>query len=178
MSAMEDTADTADTADMCEQMNKQGFFEVCMGIEQLCADLYHFYSKIYEENPDASQLWKTAAFEEENHKRQFELALRLLNDTEIDVPISSLNRAYSVQYKLLKLTDHVKNNKPDLLTAVLKSVEMEEVLADLHAYSALKFGEESLQKLFKALSEADREHVAALQNYRSVLYLPLTEMEG
>lgn len=165
-------------ADMGDVKSKQIYLEVCMGIERLCADMYHYYSEIYEENHDASRLWKTAALEEENHQRQFELALRLLNETEIDVPFGCLNRAYAIQYKLLKLTDHVRNNKPDLLTAVSKAVEMEEILADLHAHTALKFKDESLQKLFKALSEADHEHVAALQSYRTVLYLPHTEMTG
>ena len=55
---------------------------------------------------------------------------------------------------------------------------MEEKLANLHAHTALKFREESMQKLFNALSEADHDHVADLRRYWSILYLPHSDMEG
>lgn len=165
-------------SEQTDMMTKQEFLEVCMGIEQLCADVYHFYSKIYKEIPEASRLWKKAALEEENHQRQFKLALRLLPETEFVVPPDSLKQANSIQCKLLKFMDHIKSNKPDLLAAVSKAVEMEERLADLHARTALKFRDESLQKLFKVLSEADRDHVVDLQSSRTILFLPHCEMGG
>jgi hypothetical protein len=163
--------------DITDMTSKKIFLEVCMGIERLCADVYHYFSKIYEDNPEASRLWMKTALEEENHQKQCELALRLLCETEFEVPKESLERAYSVQYKLLYLIDHIKSTKPELLTAVSKAVEMEEKLADLHVH-ALNFKEESMQKLFKSLSAADREHIAALQRYRTILYLPQSEMVG
>jgi len=72
--------------------------------------------------------------------------------------------------------NHVKSNQPDLLTAVSKAVELEEKLEDLHLHSSLNFKEKSMQKLFRALSEADREHIAEMQRYRTVLFLPQSEM--
>jgi rubrerythrin len=159
-------------------MASKTFLEVCMGIEALCADLYHFYSEVYEDIPEASRLWKKTAMEEENHKKQFELALRLMDETEFEVAKDSLKHAFIIQYKLLKLTDHVKNNKPELLTAVSKAVEMEDKLADLHVHTALKFKDASIQKLFQALSDDDREHVHALQRYQTILNLPHCEMVG
>lgn len=161
-----------------EIMTKKTFLEICMSIEGLCADLYHYYSKIYEDNPEASALWKKTALEEENHRRQFELALRLWEETDFEVMHDSMRRAHSIRFKLLELMNNIKNIKPDLMTAVSKAVEMEEALADLHVQTALKFKEESMHNLFKALSEADRGHVTDLQRYRSILYLPLSEMKG
>lgn len=165
-------------SEMTDKTTKKIFLEVCMGIEALCAKLYHFYSIIYEDIPEAARFWKKAALEEENHRKQFELALHLLNETEFTVSKGSLKRAYSIQYKLLKLLEHIKSNKPDLLTAVSKAIEMEEKLAGLHAYTALDFKEESMQRLFKALSEADRDHVDDMQRYRAILFLPLSDMKG
>ena len=165
-------------SEMTVMMSKRNFLEVCMGIEKLCADLYHHYSEIYEDIPEASQLWKKTALEEENHRRQFELALRLVNETEFEVSKDGLKRAYSIQYKLLNLMEHIKDNKPDLLTAVTKALEMESKLADLHVHTSLHFKDESMQKLFNTLSEADRDHVTDMQRYRTILYLPLCEMEG
>lgn len=165
-------------SEMTELTTKKNFLEVCMGIEGLSADLYHHYSKIYEDIPEASRLWEKTALEEENHQKQFELASRLVSETEFEVSKDGLKRAYSIQIKLLQLLEHIKNNKPELLTAVSKALEMEEKLADLHAHTSLNFKEESMQNLFKALSEADRGHVADMQRYQTILCLPLTEMEG
>lgn len=162
--------------EMNDTITRKIFLEVCKGIEVLCAELYHYYSAIFEDIPEAARLWRQAALEEEDHQQQFELALRLLNETEFEVQKTTLERAYSIQYKLLKLVDHVKNNKPELLTAVSKALEMENKLAELHAGAALKFKDQSLQKLFKALGEGDRGHVAALQRYQMILLLPHSEM--
>jgi rubrerythrin len=163
----------SETTDM---MTKKIFLDVCMGIEGLCAELYHYYSKIYEDIPEASGLWKKTALEEENHQRQFELALRLWEETDFEVLDDSLKRAYSIQHKLLKFINKIKSTRPELLAAVSSAVEMEEKLADLHAHTSLKFREESMQKLFKALSDADRDHVTDLQRYRTILCLPQSEM--
>jgi hypothetical protein len=164
--------------DTTDVMASRTFLEICRGIERLCADLYHFYSDIYEDIPEAASLWKKTALEEENHQMQFELALRLMDETEFEVSKESLKRAFSIQTKLLKLTDHVKGNKPELLMAVSKAVEMEDQLANLHVHTSIKFKEESMQKLFKALGDDDYEHVAALQRYSMILHLPHSEMRG
>jgi rubrerythrin len=165
-------------SEMTEIMNRKLFLEICMGIEGLCAEMYHYYSEIYEDIPEAARLWKKTAIEEESHRKQFELALRLLNESEFEVPEDSLKRAYAIQCKLLKLMDHIQRNKPELLIAISKAVEMEEKLADLHVHNALKFKDESMQKLFKAMSDADRDHVVDLQRYRTILDLPNSQMEG
>jgi rubrerythrin len=165
-------------SEMTDIMSRRIFLDICIAIEGLCAELYHFYSEIYEDDLDVARLWKKTALEEENHRRQFELALLLLNEAEFDVPEESLRRAYSIKEKLHKLLIHIKKEKPELHTALTKAVEMEERLADLHVQTALKFNDESMQRFFKALSEADSEHVAALQRYRTILHLPLCEMNG
>lgn len=163
---------------MSDMANRKNFLEVCMGIEGLCADLYHYYSEIYADIPEASTLWTKTAIEEENHQKQFELALRLMDETEFDVSQTSLDRAYAIQYKLLKLTNHVKTEKPELLVAVSKAVEMEVKLADLHVHTSLNFKDESMQKMFKALGEADSNHVYDMHRFQTILSLPYSQMEG
>lgn len=154
-------------SDMTVMINKEAFLILCMRIEGLCAELYHYYSKIYEEMPEASRLWKKTALEEENHQLQFELALRLMNETEFELPKDSLKRVYSVHANLLKYLDQIKIEKPELLTAVSKSIEMEQKLADLHVHTALHFKDESMQNLFKSMSEADSNHVSDMQTFKS-----------
>lgn len=154
------------------------FLEVCMGIERLCAELYHFYSDLYADLPDAASLWKKTAMEEENHQKQFELALRLANDIDFDVSKDALNQAYSIQFKLMRFMEHIKQSSPKLETAVAKALEMEEKLADLHVHTALHFKDSSMQSMFKALSEADRDHVCDLERFQTILNLPHTDMTG
>lgn len=161
-----------------EILASRTFLEVCMGIEGLCAELYHFYSTIFEDIPEAARLWNKTALEEENHRMQFELALRLVEEAEFEVPKERLKQAFSIHHKLLDFLNNIKSNKPGLLTAVSKAVEMEEKLADLHVHTSLQFKDDSMQRLFKVLGEADRGHVADLQCYKSILYLPFSEMKG
>ena len=163
---------------MTDMTTRKIFLEVCMGIERLCADLYNYYSEIYQDIPEASDLWKKTALEEENHQKQFELALRLLNETEFDVPEESLKRAYAVQNRFLNLVDHVKLNKPDLMKAVSSAIEMEENIADLHVHTSLKFRDESLQKLFKSMSAADHDHIDSLRHYQTILSPAAKRDEG
>jgi hemoglobin-like flavoprotein len=161
---------------MAELMIKKVFLDICMDIEGHCAEIYHFYSRIFEDNPEASHIWNKAAQEEESHRKQFEMALLLMRENEFEVPMDTLKRAYSVKVRLMTHIDHIKSNKPDLLTAVSKAVEMEDKLADLHVYTALKFNDDSMRKLFKEMSDSDRDHVAVLQRYHSILCMMNREM--
>lgn len=156
-------------SEMKNMMYKKLFLEVCLAIERLCADLYHRYSTLYEDVPGASSVWKKAALDEENHKRQFEQALKAINETEFEVQKLSLERAYTIHYKLLKLRNHVQNATPELLTAVSKAVEMEEELADLHTHISPNFKDEAMQGLFTSLAEAGKKLIATLQHYRNIL---------
>jgi len=163
-------------SELANMMINLTFLDVCKGIEGLCADMYHYYSRIYEDNPEASELWKKTALEEENHQLQFGLAMRLLYETEFEVMKDSLKHAKSIENSLQKFMEHIKAHKPDLLTAVSQAVEMEEKIAGLHVHTALTFRDGSVKRLFTALSDADHEHVAALQRYRTILSLPNSEM--
>lgn len=163
-------------SEIVDMMSKKTFLDLCRGIEGQCADLYHYYSSIYEDIPEVSGLWKKTALEEENHAKQFELVIRLWNETEFDVLLGSMRTAYSIQLKLSDLLKNIRHTRPDPLLAISKAVEMEERLADLHAHISLKFKEESMQKLFNALNGADCDHIADLRRYYSVLYLPHAEI--
>lgn len=165
-------------SEMTNKMEKRLFLDVCISIEGLCADLYHFYSERYEDIPEASRLWKKTAFEEECHRKQFELALLFLTDTEFDVPGESLKRANTIRENLQKHIHHIRNNSQDLLGAVSTAVEMEEKLADLHVHTALNFKDETMKSLFKAMSEYDSSHITDLQGFQLRLRLPQHEKRG
>jgi rubrerythrin len=153
------------------------FFDVCAKIEGLCAELYHFYSDIFQENAEISNLWKKTALEEENHQKQFELAFRL--HKEIDLELNAdLDRTCRIHSKLGGLLQHVRQSPPDIATALNKAIEMEESLADLHLDSSVRFEDESIRKMFQALREYDQDHVKALRHGLAITTITQMEMAG
>jgi len=153
------------------------FFDVCSKIEKLSAELYHFYSDVFLDNPDASRMWKKTALEEENHLEQIKMAERLTTEIDMVMP-NGLEVACGIHAKLGRLVAGVKHNPPDLITALKKSIEMEERLAFLHMESALRFKNASMQQMFDALRASDREHISALKRQLAIESLARMEMSG
>lgn len=151
------------------------FLGICAQNEQLCAELYHYYSDLFHADPDVSRLWKKTALEEENHQKQFELALRLVAECDLDLN-NDLERAVSVNRKFTRLLQHVRTNPPDILSALRKAIEMEEAIADLHMGSAVRFRDQGFYDLFKAMFNADQGHIESLKTQLAIAELPATEM--
>lgn len=152
------------------------FLDVNARIEALCAELYHFYSRVFFYNGDVSRLWQKTAMEEENHRMQVQMAMRLSDAIE-DVLPDGLTVAYSIHQKLHRLVAGVRNNPPDLVTALKKSIEMEERMAFLHVESSVRFKDESIRRMFEALRGSDRGHITALKRQLAIETLALTEMD-
>jgi rubrerythrin len=153
------------------------FFDVCARIEGACATLYHYYSDLFSENDDVSRLWKMTALEEENHQKQYELVNRIREDVGFDLN-TDFERPYRIYKKLNNLLDHVRQNPPDIETALTKAIEMEEYLVDLHLDNSVHFHDDSVKKMFTALRGFDQDHVKSLRHCLSVVTLPQSEMVG
>jgi rubrerythrin len=153
------------------------FFEVCAKIEGQCAELYHYYSALHHENEELSQIWKKTALEEENHQKQFELAFRLRDDVKFELKVE-LERAKNIYGKLSNLIEHVRQNPPDIVTALTRAIEMEESLADLHLDCSVNFHDESVSRIFQALKDYDQDHVKSLRHFQSIMTLASAEMAG
>ena len=153
------------------------FFDSCARIEGICAELYHFYSDLFQGHEEVSQLWKKTALEEENHQKQFELAGRLRDNADFFVE-ADLERTYRVFKKLQTLLEHVRKNNPDMITAFSKAIEMEERLADLHMETSVRFGNNSIKELFKAMRDFDQDHIKSLKHCLAILMLPKADMAG
>lgn len=152
-------------------------FEECSKIEARFAELYHYYSELFSDNRDAAELWQKVADEEENHLRQFEFADRLYRwaDFTVNVQIARVRR---VCEKMDALLEFVRRNPPHLETALRKSIEMEELLADLHMTSAVMFADENTQNLFKAMAKSEKDHIESIKRYLTILELSHTDMNG
>jgi len=151
------------------------FLNVCSRIEGLSAELYHYYSELFQEDEESSQLWKKTALEEENHQKLFELAIRLRNECEIEI-VTDYNKACRVYEKLTALLSYVRKTPPDIFLAITKAIEMEVALADLHIDSSTKFKDIQIKNMFITLQSQDQEHIGSLRRHQSVLFLPRAEM--
>jgi len=152
-------------------------FEICAKIEAQTAELYHYYSELFHDDPDVARLWHKTALEEENHLRQFELAGRLYRKDDFTVA-ADIERAQRICHKLGALVSHVRQHPPDLETALTRAIEMEELLADLHMESVVRFTDGSVQKVFRAMMAFDQEHVHSLKKLLAIVTLARTEMAG
>ena len=141
-------------------------FDTCSRLEARFAELYHYYGDIFSEDFYASKLWKKVALEEENHLKQFEVADRLYRWSDYLVTVD-LERAQRICNKMDALLEHVRQTPPTLETALKKAIEMEEAVADLHMNTAVKFADESIQNLFKAMAGSDLDHIQSLKDHLS-----------
>lgn len=138
------------------------FLDLCAQNERLCAELYHYYSDLFAEEAEISRLWKKTALEEENHQRQFELAMRLKNECDFELT-RDIERALNVYHKFTRLLEHVRQTPPDVVTALEKAIGMEEALADLHMGSAVQLKDGQTGRMFQAMRESDQGHVESLK---------------
>ena len=152
-----------------QQENYQ-IFDVCAKIESCFAELYFFFSEFYSENVEAVRLWKKAAAEEENHIRQFEFADRLYRMETFMVNID-LGKARIVLNKVREMLVRVRQNPPDLETAVAKAIELEEKLSDFHMAYVVEFEDESIQQVFISMARADKDHIQQFRNFIAALVM-------
>lgn len=160
-----------------DKANDHLIFEECSKIEARFAELYNYYSELFSDNVDAAELWKKVAAEEEDHLRQFEFANRIYRWADF-TPNVQFARVRNVSEKMDALLGYVRLNPPQLETALRKSIEIEEALADLHMTSAVMFADENTQNLFKAMAKSEQGHIESLRRYLNVLEISHAEMNG
>jgi len=153
------------------------YFDVCARIEGCCAELYHYYSEIFQDSEDVASMWKNTALEEEGHQKQFEMANKIIRDVSFELN-ADMERATRVYQKLNNLLEHVRMYPPEITVALSKAIDMEESLADLHLDSSVHFQDDSINKMFLAMRGFDKDHIAAMRRCLTILQLADTEMAG
>jgi rubrerythrin len=143
-------------------------FDICSEIEGLFAELYYFYSDHFKDDQVLAALWKKTAEDEENHQKQFNLARRLVDEINCKALVE-IDAAEEVKKKLQRLLQHLRNNPPDIVTALTKAIEMEEKLMTLHASTVVDFESADVRKLFIAMQCFDKEHILALRKQLSLI---------
>ncbi|MEI6213473.1 MAG: hypothetical protein WCP10_05140 [Desulfuromonadales bacterium] len=141
---------------------EQTLLEKCREIEFLSRDLYTFFAEIYEDDFEASRLWRKTALEEQNHADQFSLALKMKKSLSCLVAVDE-RMLESVLSQLRSVIELVRDQPPTHLEALDLSIKLEKYLNEFHIHCVAAFEDESYKKMFQAMMSSDQEHIATLQ---------------
>ena len=142
----------------------QDLFDLCREIESGCAELYHFYAELFQEDKEVMLLWKRMALEEENHSREFDLAAKLMRQKAISsFKIELINAEIALIYIRSHL-NRMKENPPTIEDALKDAIELEDKMSVFHLECVAEFSAPSFECLFRAIIQADQDHLASLRN--------------
>lgn len=137
--------------------------EICRDIESVNAQLYDYFAEIFSEDQEISELWRKTAREEENHARQFVLALKMRREQMVDTLYVDGSTAENTLSLVRAIYEEVRISRPTLIDALKSAITLEANLGKFHMTTVGHFVEESHKKLFSAMMKADKRHVEALK---------------
>ena len=144
--------------------------ETCRDVEVYTSELYYYYAECFIDTPDISKLWKRTALEEEDHAKQFVLAINLRKQDIVHAVSIDQGTAETVLNKLKSLYETVKQSRPTIADALRMAIELEEELAEYHMSALATFKEKSHKMLFEAMMNNDNGHVLELKKaYKDIL---------
>ena len=139
--------------------------EICRDVELSCAKLYRYFAEIFSSHQEMAELWRKTVREEENHARQFVLAIKLCDEQIIDTLSLDGSTAKNMLNVVKSMHDEARKNKPSILDSLRTAIKLEEDLALFHMTTAANFVAESHKKLFSAMMNADKNHVEELREF-------------
>jgi len=144
-------------------LGTRNIFDACQALEMSCAELYHYFAELYKDDRDSLLLWLKTAMEEENHSRQFALVAKLQNKNIIDcIQIELIAVEVSLLY-VRALIDRVKNHPPSQKEALRIAIDLEKKLDCFRIENVVVFADDSYDRSFQAISNADFKHLESLQ---------------
>lgn len=141
----------------------QELLMLCARIERAVSDLYFLFQEIFADHPQSALLWQKTAQEELNHEQQFLMAARLYAGQLAPDASVDLERLQKVLQGVLTVIERSKTSRPSIEQALRLAINLEEQLVETHLKAVLRFNDESVNRLFKAMMAADQEHVEALK---------------
>jgi rubrerythrin len=137
--------------------------EICRDIEAYCAEIYNYYADLFANDEEVLGLWSTLNVEEENHARQFVMAIKM--GLEQVIIAADLDRAKATQslHKIKTIYDKIRAVPPSLADALLSAIALERGLSGFHLNALAAFQDESMQRLFDAMMLADGQHLERIE---------------
>jgi len=145
--------------------------EVCRDIELSSAELYKYFAKIFCDHEEMAALWYKTAQEEENHAKQFILAITMRREQLVESLVIDSGTAESTLNFVRAIYDVVRVNKPSMLEALSSAITLEVNLSKFHMTTAVHFVEKTHRQLFAAMLKADKNHIEALREFHQRLLM-------
>jgi rubrerythrin len=138
------------------------FLDTCWEVENISAELYHFFADHFIDDPWVSRLWRKTAKEEESHARQVLLAKKLM-ESIVWVSIESWRNASLAREEVKQIASSAQKFPPTLKDALLLGLQCEYSMDYLHMQNALLMKEKASNDMFKAMMNQDRGHIRRLE---------------
>jgi rubrerythrin len=144
--------------------------EVCQTVELSCAELYHYFAELFKDDRGSFLLWLKTAMEEENHARLFALVAKLRRSNIVEsIRIELVDAEVTLIY-VRSLIEKVKRDPPSLEEALRLAIDLETKLDGFMIENVINFADESYEKSFLAITNADAKHLESLQEaYQSLI---------
>jgi rubrerythrin len=144
--------------------------EICREVEICTSEIYYHFAECFKEMPDMARTWKKTALEEENHARQFLMAINLRKHDLVYSVGLDLETAEAMLERVRTVLAEVKQSRPSVVGALRTAIALEEDLAGYHMSVVARFKEKSHKSLFEAMMNNDRDHVQELSRvYEAVV---------
>jgi len=141
-----------------------GILQVCRDIEVCCAEIYRVYEERFADDAELQTLWAKTRAEEENHARQFALAINMRREGVVVSTSIDKVKATVVLAMLKSIYDGILLHTPTRLDALRSAIKLEEKLAAFHLEAVASFQDDSLRKMFQSMMRADNLHLKALED--------------
>lgn len=137
--------------------------QICRDIETYCAEIYHVYAERYADDEELRELWQRTFEEEENHARQFVMAINMRREGMIaSINVDSV-KATQVLEMVKSIYNGILANLPSKLDALRSAIKMEEKLSTFHLDTIADFQDEGMKKMFHAMMMGDQHHIQRLE---------------
>jgi len=144
--------------------------EICRDVELYVSELYYYFEESFRDTPGMAELWKKTAMEEENHARQFVLAINLRKQDIVHAVSIDQDSAEAVLIRVKSVYETVRRSRPAIVDALRMAIELEEELAEYHMSVLGRFQDKSHKMLFEAMMNHDNGHALELKKaYENVL---------
>jgi rubrerythrin len=137
--------------------------ETSRDIEAYCAAIYNYYADLFADDEEVRGLWSTLNIEEENHARQFVMAIKM--GLERVIVAVDLDRAKASQslHRIKTIYDTIHTAPPSLVGALQSAIALEQGLSGYHLNAFAAFEDESMLRLFDAMMRADELHLEKIE---------------
>jgi rubrerythrin len=140
----------------------QRVLAACERIEVLAAQAYRKLAALHAADTELAALWSKTAREEESHAAQFRFSQAVLDQVVGQVRVK-LADAVTATNRLVDFLRRCDASPPSSLEALREMIDLEQWLEQFHLANAAAFTSPQHQKLFRAMMQADCEHVGALR---------------